>query len=338
MAAPALVATKTQERFAPPVRTLKEIQPKLDTEDILRNWKPKTNGIIQKIKSAKGPFIETIDADMALDLLTLNIDHNRKLTWSKIYRWVEQMKSPQWGQYNGDSIRITTEMKLIDGQNRLWAVYISKVPYITIIAPNIDPAVISTIDLGENRTAAHIAAINGFGGNGIQLAYAVKNILLYKRLGVMKGGVSEKEVPNYDVNIFMQNKVEMDRLNHFIGWAKTTAMHYNEKFFTVPQWATAYYILHSLPGMEKTANTFMEKFASGVDLKATSPIKKARTHFELEFKHFTQGKQRNRLSTPLLTIKFNTLFTAWNHYVKQETVSDIKFDVESRFIVKPLFR
>jgi hypothetical protein len=183
-----------------------------------------------------------------------------------------------------------------------------------------------------------MATINGFGANKGQVAYAVKAILLYEKFGQIKSSIFKNRIPNYEVNRFMQDKDRMSHLIDDIIMAKWRWMKDTKDFFTAPQWATAYYILRTLNGMENKARKFMDQFASGNELSARSPIRAARRHFENEFKHLKEGKHRNTVSGALLTIKINTLFTAWNHEINKESVGDIKIDAESKFIVKPNFR
>lgn len=311
---------------------------KIEIEDIIRSHKPTTN-IIAQIKKANGPFYANLTPDMCLDLLSLNdFNHNRNLNWVKINGFLEQMNIGEWCNNNGDTISISTEMQLIDGQNRLVAAYMAGYTLeFMIIAPNCPPKSFAYKDIGENRSASDMATINGFGTNKVQVAYCVKSIIMYEKTGQIRSTIFKNRVRNYEVNKFMQDTKKMNRIIDDIGIAKTKWAH-DTNFFTPPQWATAYYILRTLPHMEDEARKFIDKFADGNDMKANSPIRVARRHFETDFKHLLQGKQRNRITSGLLTIKLNTLFTAWNHYVNKESVSDIKIDAESKYIVKPNFR
>lgn len=331
----------TPERRVSVTRTLKQEAEKIDIEAQVRDWKPKT-GILDRIKKIKGeePFVVTLTHDMGMDLLTLNdFHHNRTLTWKKIRRFVGEMNADEWGQYNGDTIKISWDFQLLDGQNRLVAVVLSGKPYRVIIAPWIDPKLFAKMDMVENRTAAHIATILGWGTNANQVGHLVKNILLYKQKGVLKSSVSETDIRNYEVSKFIENnKKTMEFLVDFLGYAKANWARNTKKWFTVPQWVTALYILRDLPGMEEEALKFMERFAKGTGYSERSPILHARRHFETEFKHFLERKKRNKIPTNLLTLKYNVLFTAWNHYINRESVESINIDIESKHIVKPNFR
>lgn len=333
-------ASQGPKRIVPLTRTLKKQTNKIDTADRIKNWKIKTD-IIKIIKAIKGkmPWVQVIDPDMAMDLLTLNDrHHNRPLTWKKINEYIEEMKAGEWGQYNGDTIRISTDIQLLDGQNRLWACVLSGVNLEVIIAPNIDPKMFSKMDRGENRTAAHMATICGWGTNPNQAAHTVKNILLYKSTGQIKGSVSDKHIPNFKVSNFMENKRVMEKLIDDLGWAKAEWVHKTGKWFTAPQWATIFYILRDNPGMEVEARKFLDKFALGSGYHEKSPIRQARRHFETEFKHLLVGKKKNIIGTDLLTLKFNVIFTAWNHYINRDSVESITVDPAAKYIVKPNFR
>jgi hypothetical protein len=332
-------AANAPTRFTAIQRSHIDKTPKIDIADIIRNHTPNT-GVIDKLKKATGPFYLNITPEICLDLLKLNdFDHNRDLNWKKIHNYYLQMVAGEWCNNNGDTIRTSTELQLLDGQNRLVAAYMAKFTLeMMIIAPNCPPKSFAYIDIGENRSASDMATINGFGANKGQVAYAVKAILLYEKFGQIKSSIFKNRIPNYEVNRFMQDKDRMSHLIDDIIMAKWRWMKDTKDFFTAPQWATAYYILRTLNGMENKARKFMDQFASGNELSARSPIRAARRHFENEFKHLKEGKHRNTVSGALLTIKINTLFTAWNHEINKESVGDIKIDAESKFIVKPNFR
>lgn len=332
-------AANAPTRFTSITRLHHDKTPKIDIIEILRSHTPNT-GVFDQIKKAKGPFYLNITPEIGLDLLKLNdFNHNRDLNWQKIHNYYQQMIDGEWCNNNGDTIRVSTEMQLLDGQNRLVAAYMARFTLeMMIIAPNCPPKSFAYIDIGENRSAKDMATINGFGTNKGQVAYVVKAILLYEKFGKIQGAIFKNRIPNYEVNRFMQDKDRMSRIVDDIAYAKLKWMKDTKDFFTAPQWATAYYILRSLSGMEGTARKFMDKFASGIEFSAKSPIRAARRHFETEFRYLLENKQRNRISAALLTIKFNTLFTAWNHEVNKESVNDIKIDPESKFIVKPNFR
>lgn len=335
----AATAAKAPTRYSAIKRDVTEKIPRIEIEDIIRKHKP-TTGIVDQIKAATGPFYANITPEMALDLLTLNdFNHNRDLKWDNINSYYEQMLIGEWCNNNGDTISISKTMQLIDGQNRLVAAYMAKFTLeMMIIAPNCPPKSFAYKDIGGNRSASDMATINGFGANKGQVAYAVKSILLYEKTGQIKASIFKQRIANYEVNRFMQDRQRMSRIVDDIGIAKARWHHDTNNFLTTPQWAVVYYILRTLPGMEDKARKFMDKFADGTDLSAKNPIRAARRHFENEFKHLLQNKQRNKISSGLLTIKLNTLFTAWNHYINGESVNDIKIDPESKFIVKPNFR
>lgn len=249
------------------------------------------------------------------------------------------MSEDEWGQYNGDTLRFGWNYQLLDGQNRLISVVMSGKPYTVIMACWIDPKLFSKMDMVENRTAAHIASICGWGTYANQIGHTVKNILLYKRKGILKPTVTENDIHNYEVSKFIEsNKKTMEFLVDFLGFAKSHWARDTKKWFTVPQWVTALYILRSLPGMEEEALKFIDKFAKGSGYREGSPILHARRHFETEFSRLLEKKRRNKIPTNLLTLKYNVLFTAWNHYVNRETVQGINIDIESKHIVKPNFR
>lgn len=332
-------AANAPTRFTAIQRNSVEKIPKIDIADILLHHKLSTD-IVDKIRNATTPFYVNITPEIGLDLLKLNdFNHNRDLDWKLIYDYYIQMVEGEWCNNNGDTIKVSTELQLLDGQNRLIAAYMAKFTLeLMIIAPNCPPRSFAYMDIGKNRSGSDMVKINGFGTKKSQLAYAIKAILLYEKFGQIKSSIFRSRIRNYEVNKFIQDKQRTARLVDDIGIAKARWMKDTKDFFTAPQWAAAYYILRMQPGMEDEARIFLDKFANGNDLRATSPIRICRRYFENEFKHLKLDKERNKIHSGWLTIKFNTLFTAWNHYVNKESINEIRIDPKSDRVVKPNFR
>lgn len=315
-------------------------QEKFDYEGITNNHKP-TTGIIEKIKNAdpNHPWYEEITPEKALDMLLLNDSgHNRPKIEKDILLDVEQMKTKHWKQKNGDTLVISKSFKLLNGQHRLWSIYRSGISCIYLIVTGIDDDAFQYIDLQRRRNASHITSINGFQINANQLAYVVKAIILFKNKSIVKGNITEYDIHNYEVNNFQQNRHEMGLIAKDLDYAKHYWMTFNKNFFTAPQWAFAFYIFRSLPDKYKEAKEFMDRFADSNELKANNPIKIAHNYFTNEFKHLPRNKLRNKGNKVDLTIKFKTLIAAWNASIRKEKVSELRIDLETDFVPKPIYR
>lgn len=324
-------------------KTVKEKAPKYDYDAIVRVWTPQTNIVdrILKADPAK-PFYVNITPDMAMDILKLNdTGQNREIINQRIESYVGQMEKKKWMPRNGDTIRISVSGKLIDGQHRLWSIYLSGQPCEYLIVTGLADIAFSHIDIGGNRNAGDITHINGYGTHAGQLSQVVKLILLFKSKSIVKGSISERDVANSDVNEFEQNKGTMSRLIKDLemvkakdSWMDLT----NNKYFTVAQWVFIFYLLRTQPRMEEEAFRFLSRFADGVNLKATNPIKVLKNYFDNDFKHLSKGNGKmNRSNKATLTTKVKHVIEAWNLNVRKETSSKIDVDLTTLIIGKPIY-
>lgn len=328
-----------KERFTSPMKRDKnDIQKKPDFEAIIEGWVPKTD-ILKRIESnnPERSFKVLITPDMALDMLTLNdMGKNRHIRWKDLQLYMIAMKNGSWLSGNGDTIRFTKKMKLIDGQHRLWAIYLTKKAQEMFIVTGLREEAFGFIDIGNNRNGGDILSTLGYQHHASALSYAIKSILLFERKSIFKGGISQKEVPNSDVLDWAKSdKLRMEALIDDLELISTIWItNFNRKFFTPPQWLAVYYILRTLPNRHKDAKKFLESFASGDDLPKTSPIKVVRNYFESDMEQFTKYK-KGKIRQSVLTIKVKALFAAWDKLMAGESISNLTLDLSTLEIKKP---
>jgi hypothetical protein len=312
---------------------------KPDFDKLLEDWKPQT-GILKQLKNVnaeQGVYIK-ITPDIAKDLLKLNeAGRNRRRKWWKIELYTKTMLNKRWKDKNGETIKISKTWKLLDGQHRLWAIVLSKVTVELLIVTGLDDNAFAYIDLGSNRDAADITSINGYQHYDSKLAYAIKCILLYEKSSLFKGGITSKEIANYEIQEWQEDTQRMERLVDDLDIIVNTWLPKNKNFFTAPQWLAIYYILRTLPGRAKDAKEFLEQFIEGNDLKRTSPIKVVRGYFENGIENLYKHKKRNRVNRNILTLKVKYLFAAWDLWLEGATVSEVKIDHDNLEVKRPAF-
>jgi len=76
---------------------------------------------------------------------------------TKINLYADHMVNGQW-LYNGDSIRVSKEGVLLDGQNRLMAAQKAKMNLVCDLVVGLDEKVFNTIDQGRVRQKGHLLA------------------------------------------------------------------------------------------------------------------------------------------------------------------------------------
>jgi hypothetical protein len=329
-------------RFTSPkerIRNIPKVPKQRDYAAIMEMHTIETN-ILDLIKKQTdyGAIVVLMTPEMCLDVLSLNdMGQNRHIDSYDVEKYEGQMKIDKWKDKNGDTICVSKTLKLLDGQHRLWAQYFAGVTLTVLIAVGIDDDAFSYKDIGRKRNAGDIISIRGYQTNAGYLAQVVKSILYYKKESKAKGAISDKDVPNFEVNEFASSIPAMNRLVKDLDYAKAIWCETTNKFLTPAQWVFVYYVLRNLSGREIDARTFMERFADGADLKATSPIKIVRTLFETEFRHFNKLR-RKRSNKVSITIKIKAIFEAWNQYIDGAKISELDFDVKDPIIPKPRWK
>ncbi len=95
---------------------------------------------------------EVITPERAKELISRCDGNFRKLNPRKVSLYVKDMKAGRWA-HNGESIKISTSGRVVDGQNRLHAVVMSGATITSEVTYGVSDDVI-TFDIGEPRTAS----------------------------------------------------------------------------------------------------------------------------------------------------------------------------------------
>ncbi len=102
----------------------------------------------------------TLTPELATELLEHN-KINRPLNDQHVHRISGQIASGKW-KFNGDTIKVSDDEDVLDGQHRLWAVIEAKASVETIIVYGIKPDAFSTIDtLRKPRSGSDVIALSG---------------------------------------------------------------------------------------------------------------------------------------------------------------------------------
>jgi hypothetical protein len=109
----------------------------------------------------------TVTPEMASDLLSSN-ENNRRLAPPRVARLAAEIKAGRW-QVNGETVILSRNRKLLDGQHRLAAVVASGIPVPMLIVYDADESASETIDTGRARSTGDILRIKGNNG-GVMLA------------------------------------------------------------------------------------------------------------------------------------------------------------------------
>jgi hypothetical protein len=123
--------------------------------------------------------IITLTPNMAKKLLETNKENNRPLKNANISTLKADIIAGRW-KLNGESIKISENGKLIDGQHRCLAVISANIPIQTLIVYEVEESSFDTIDLGTIRTVSDLLAINGQKNTNIAAAIVTKYLMYNK--------------------------------------------------------------------------------------------------------------------------------------------------------------
>lgn len=118
-----------------------------------------------------------VTPEMATALLAVN-KRNRPIRKARVERYAREMASGHW-QLNGETIIVSNEGNLLNGQHRLEAVVKAGVPVWMMVTRGVPEKAFSTMDAGLTRTAGDVLGMKGI-LNFNQVAAVARVCLNYK--------------------------------------------------------------------------------------------------------------------------------------------------------------
>lgn len=288
---------------------------------------PLTTDIIERIKKAtKGvellPNVK-ITPEMAHDLLTIN-QGNRPLRHADVTKYADDMKEGLW-RFTGQTIRISNIPRIIDGQHTLWACKNSNTSIYAHIQCGLQDEAFAVLDNGRSRTAGDIMALAHYKHYNT-MAAAIKSVIYWSEFGKVGAALSRKKVGN-QVVLEWTKQNDADFMVKSIEYAVNTLWP-KAKFLNQSTWA---FLLFVFSKKSKYAATeFLTRLSNGQEL---SPTKNAPIYL-LREKLVNFKKEKNAASA-IRMLKMNYIFTAWNHYRKDEMrITKLQIDKNSTQLPK----
>jgi len=259
--------------------------------------------------------VETITPETAASILAKNLS-NRPISGRHVDFLTAQIKGGYFLE-TGDSIKISKEGELIDGQHRLSAVVRSGVPIVCAIARDVDRSVFEVLDTGRARSSSDVLAVSGF-RNANNLAAAARFILLHKaglNSRAAQGDVSDAIQSDFQSNKKVLDFVEAnaDAIQEAVSFA---AVAYKKCRFVATSEYAAYYYIFSEKSKED-ARFFWEKFASGSNLDEKSPILLLRRALE---RNVTSHVKLTQYSKKYYIVR------AWNAFREKRSLGVLQYN------------
>lgn len=238
-----------------------------------------------------------VTPELANDYLSSN-QGNRKLSERQINFYYKQMVEGSWG-CTGDTIKISSDGRLLDGQHRLHAIIRYDKPVECFIAEGVDPEVFPMIDTGKSRSASDVLSASGI-GRPTSIASTAKHVIIFDQ-GLLGTAHNKDTAPSHKrILEFVNNNPELESVVDY-------ATEISKKFKFMPLYllATLYWIIsHKNHGK---AHEFMSQYGSGIGLSEDSPVRLLRERLMKDT--INKKKLSNRDRAALFIMCWNLFIT-----------------------------
>jgi len=261
----------------------------------------------------------SINAEFATKLLnTLDNSLNRELIPSKVKKYQKDMINGKWS-YNGDTIRITTDGHLVDGQHRLTAIVesdtVQDLYFIVDLETETDGVKIFEVIDQESRKPHEVLKIaNPTIRNPKEMTALMQQLASFnlKQLHISPNG---KKVSINSLVEFTEDFIPLSTLDNFIERGATLAS--RSKLLTVKEWIFLSATINQL----EQGSKFLERLASltyedkivfdneGYEVDYTNPIANLVFNLNRTFENKLNQKMR-----------YTQLFNAYNLFLNEEEV------------------
>jgi hypothetical protein len=244
---------------------------------------------------------------------------NRRLSENNVMFFKQQMLKGEW-QLTGDPIKIGKDGRLLDGQHRLEALVKYGKPVEMFVAEGLDNKVFTVIDTGKSRSASDVLSTQGF-KNSPALSGTVKYILLFNKghFGNQGSAAGSTRVTNGEVlNFVDKNPTLLEVVNYSAG------IYRQFRYIAVTSLGMLYWQLSKKN--QTKCDIFFERYATGIDLSESSPIRLLRERLIRDGQNKTKLSNRDKVALFIM---------AWNAFLSGKRVQQLTLQKNYKF-PKPL--
>lgn len=254
-----------------------------------------------KPKSKLSVEYEEITPADAEEILEANTENNRNIKFAQVDKYARDMMAGRW-EDNGETIKIDSNGRLIDGQHRMRAVLESGTSIHFWIARGLPPESIHTVDVGVSRKYGDQLKIAGH-TNTLQLGAFLRRAFLWDRgMRTTKGTMAPS---NVELDDYLANNEDLVTLA--MARAADCAKYF--KPLTASVAATAFF-LFARKDMDK-AHEFFDKLIDPANIDSGHPVLRLRNRM------YNSTRKLSPDEKLALTCR------AWNHFRSGESVETI---------------
>lgn len=181
----------------------------------------------------------------------------RRIKWGEVLKLAQAMSEGRW-ELNGETICIDPDGNVIDGNHRCVASIYSNSPFATVVAYDVPPSAVSTIDIGLSRSPADMLTMLGVTQANTKSAAAVA-IIRYDTVDKANVWASTNKPANNIVSDFV-----LEHDDEMQTWGKVNGLH------TTALTAFAYLVNRDSQHPERFLE-FMHGLLTGADLSIGDP-------------------------------------------------------------------
>lgn len=247
--------------------------------------------------------VEVVDItpDLAESLLEKNT-LNRNVASYVVDKYARDMSAGEW-KLNGQTIKIASTGRLLDGQHRLQASIKSGQSFPGMIVRGLDEKVFETFDLGARRSLADILKDRGE-INTSTLAAALRQLWL------LENGFLTSKMATPTVAEMLDTLERSPTLRDSVRYAGQI------KHITAPSLVVALH--HQFAQKSKShADLFIQRLADGAELPAKNPILRLRDQLMR-----AKAERKNVMADPE---RAAWVIKAWNAYIDGREIAHIKW-------------
>jgi anti-sigma28 factor (negative regulator of flagellin synthesis) len=246
----------------------------------------------------------TVTPELAEAWLGRN-SHNRPIRQRRVEDIQGAIERGEW-KLNGDAIRFGVDGTLLDGQHRLWAVWLAGQPVETLVVTGLDGHAQETMDTGARRNLKDALSLRG-----VSDASKIAAVVNYK----WRYDNDKVRMPSA-IPTIAQGIQLYEAHPGLAEWTRQAGRILLRFRMSVGMLATALYSFAEID--EELAYAFVEKLISGAGLDEGDPILVLRRHLERQSMG-TAGARASAVVTHALLIK------AWNAWREGRQVAGLNW-------------
>lgn len=268
-------------------------------------------GIKARAQDSSGARFNVVEItpDMAQKWLA-TMAPNRNPAVGRIRQYAEEMREGRW-DLNGESIKLTSDGVVFDGQHRLMAIVESGVTVKSAVFFGDKPSTLFTVDVGRARHFSDILHMSGE-ANATALASGINYLWHwnnYKHFG-KKGGRDERATHTELLDLFRKNEGIRDAVSKVSSGGGSG----NHRLFSRGLGIALYHIFAAIDPTD--ADEFFVQVNKGANLSENSPLFRLRSRL---LDHINGSMRLTPNEMAALIIK------AWNLWRKGDSCAQLSW-------------